>query len=140
MKNKTSTTNIIYIIIGVLFLYQMILLGILIASYEEISVGMILTAIFFLIIGIVIDGIVFYVCRNIQKKLEMDEKLKELYQYREQETILYKNIQSQMEELREKRHEFANQIQTAYIMMEQGAPQEMLENYLADLEKNYEME
>lgn len=140
MKNKTLPANIIYVIIGVLFLYQMVLLGILISSYETVSAGMIVTALFFLIIGIAIDCVVFYVCRSIQKKLEMDEKLKELYQYREQETTLYKNIQSQMEQLREKRHEFANQIQTAYIMIEQGAPQEMLEKYLADLEKSYEME
>lgn len=140
MKNKLLSSNTIYAIIGILFIYQMVLLGILISSYDTVSTSMIVTAVFFLIIGIAIDCIVFYVCRSIQKKLEMDERLKELYRYREQETTLYKNIQSQMEQLREKRHEFANQIQTAYIMIEQDAPQEMLEKYLADLEKEYEME
>lgn len=128
----------IYLIIIILFIYQMVLLGILITSYETVSTNMIIAALFFLIIGIAIDCIVFYVCRNILKKLEMDERLKELYQYREQETTLYKNIQTQMEQLHEQRHEFANQIQTAYIMIEQDAPQEMLEKYLADLEKSYE--
>lgn len=138
MKKKLLSPNMIYLIIAILFIYQMVLLGILISSYNTVSTGMIVTAVFFLIIGIAIDCIVFYVCRNIQKKLEMDEKLKELYRYREQETNLYKNIQAQMEQLREQRHEFANQIQTAYIMIEQDAPQEMLEKYLADLEKSYE--
>ena len=138
MKKKFLSPNMIYLIIAILFIYQMVLLGILISSYNTVSTGMIVTAVFFLIIGIAIDCIVFYVCRNIQKKLEMDEKLKELYRYREQETNLYKNIQAQMEQLREQRHEFANQIQTAYIMIEQDAPQEMLEKYLADLEKSYE--
>ena len=138
MKKKFLSPNMIYLIIGILFIYQMVLLGILISSYDTVSTGMIVTAVFFLIIGIAIDCIVFYVCHNIQKKLEMDEKLKELYRYREQETNLYKNIQAQMEQLREQRHEFANQIQTAYIMIEQDAPQEMLEKYLADLEKSYE--
>ncbi|MBO5485854.1 MAG: hypothetical protein J5988_02835 [Eubacterium sp.] len=138
MKKKFLSPNMIYLIIAILFIYQMVLLGILISSYDTVSTGMIVTAVFFLIIGIAIDCIVFYVCRNIQKKLEMDEKLKELYRYREQETNLYKNIQAQMEQLREQRHEFANQIQTAYIMIEQDAPQEMLEKYLADLEKSYE--
>lgn len=139
MKKKISSSNIIYIIIGILFVYQLVLLGVLFTTHEKITSSVILSSLFFLIVGVLIDGIVFYVCRNIQQKLEMDEELKELYQYREQEMEMYKNIQCQMDELREKRHEFANQIQTAYIMVEQGVSREMLENYLADLENSYQM-
>ena len=139
MKN-TKKINIIYIIIAVLFLYQMLLLGIYITSYKEISAATIVISVFFFLTGLVIDSIVLYVYQSIRKKLEMDEKLKELYRYREQEMLLYKNIQLQIDQLREQRHEFANQIQTAYIMLEQNAPREMLEKYLQDLEKNHQVQ
>lgn len=139
MKN-TKKINIIYIIIAVLFLYQMLLLGIYITSYKEISAATIVISVFFFLTGLVIDSIVLYVYQSIRKKLEMDEELKELYRYREQEMLLYKNIQLQIDQLREQRHEFANQIQTAYIMLEQNAPLEMLEKYLQDLEKNHQVQ
>ena len=139
MKN-TKKINIIYIIIAVLFLYQMLLLGIYITSYKEISAATIVISVFFFLTGLVIDSIVLYVYQSIRKKLEMDEELKELYRYREQEMLLYKNIQLQIDQLREQRHEFANQIQTAYIMLEQNAPREMLEKYLQDLEKNHQVQ
>ncbi len=139
MKKNGFNRNIIYVIIGILVIYQIVLLGILISSYQEITMSVVLFGAVFFLGGIVIDCVVFYVSRRIQKKLEMDEKLKELYLYREKEMTLYKNIQSQMEQLREKRHEFANQIQTAYIMMEQGASKEKLEGYLADLEREYQL-
>lgn len=135
MEQKKNYSKTIYIIIAALFIYQMTLLGTFISSYEKVSIGMILLCIFFIVMGLVIDGIVFYVSRSIQKKLEMDEELKELYRFRELETALYKNIQLQLELLREQRHEFANQIQTAYIMIEQGAPKETLEKYLEELEE-----
>lgn len=137
MKIKLSPTNTIYIIIGILFLYQLILLGIFVMSHEEISMDIIFISAFFLVIGVVIDGVVFYVSRNIQRKLEMDEELKNLYRYREQETALYQKIQLQLNQLREQRHEYANQIQTAYAMIEQGASPEALIKYLEDLEADY---
>lgn len=140
MEHKKTYSKAIYIIIGALFLYQMTLLGTFISSYKKLSIGMILLCIFFIATGLVIDGIVFYVSHSIQKKLEMDEELKELYRLREQETTLYKNIQLQLEQLREQRHEFSNQIQTAYIMIEQGASTEMLEKYLEELEECCQLE
>lgn len=137
MKIKLSPANTIYIIIGVLFLYQLILLGIFVMSHEEISIDILLISAFFLVIGVVIDGVVFYVSRNIQRKLEMDEELKNLYRYREQETALYQKIQLQLNQLREQRHEYANQIQTAYVMIEQGASPEAITKYLENLEVDY---
>lgn len=137
MRFKLSLGNIIYILISILFLYQILLLGIFITSHEKISIDLLFISALFLIVGIVIDSVVFYVSHNIQKKLEMDEELKKLYQYREQETALYQKIQLQLNQLREQRHEFANQLQTAYIMLEQGASPEVITKYLESLEADY---
>lgn len=137
MRFKLSLGNIIYILISILFLYQLLLLGIFITSHEKISIDLLFISALFLIIGIIIDSVVFYVSHSIQKKLEMDEELKKLYQYREQETALYQKIQLQLNQLREQRHEFANQLQTAYIMLEQGASPEVITKYLESLEADY---
>lgn len=135
MRDKNK--NILYIIIGVLFLYQVLLTCVLFASYDEISIGMILLLLTFGVMGVIMDGVVFYVIRKIQKKLELDVELKNLYRYREQELELYQNVQKQLDELREKRHEFANRIQTVYAMNEQGVLKERMEQYMADIEEEY---
>ena len=97
-------------------------------------------AVIFLSMGLVIDAGVYFIYCRLQQKLELDEEFKKVYRYREQELKLYQGIQRQIEQLREKRHEFANQIQTAYIMCEQGASQEELEKYLQNMEERYQRE
>lgn len=140
MGKDKKNINVLFITIGFLVLYQVLLTGVLVASYDEITIGIVLPVVTFFVLGMIVDGVVFYVIRKIQKKLELDEELKNLYRYREQELELYQNVQRQLDELREKRHEFANRIQTVYAMSEQDISKDRVGQYLADMEEEYKRE
>ena len=140
MKKKKGHKGIILFFMALLFIYQMMLLVTHIVTYETITADMVFFAVIFLSMGLVIDAGVYFIYCRLQQKLELDEEFKKVYRYREQELKLYQGIQRQIEQLREKRHEFANQIQTAYIMFEQGASQEELEKYLQNMEERYQRE
>lgn len=74
--------------------------------------------------------LLMYFMNGMEQKLEIEEKLSVLYQQRQYELDYYQMTNHHIEEMRTARHDFKNQIQTAYIMMEQGKSREKIEQLL----------
>lgn len=82
------------------------------------------------VMGMAIDLIIMYFIENMKKKVEAEERYSKLYAHRQYELNYYKMTNQYLEEMRVVRHEFQNQLQTAYIMMEQGQQKEKIQQIL----------
>lgn len=82
------------------------------------------------VMGMAIDLIIMYFIENMKKKVEAEERYSQLYAQRQYELNYYKMTNQYLEEMRVVRHEFQNQLQTAYIMMEQGQQKEKIHQIL----------
>ena len=110
--------------------YQVILLCFYIAGTEEYSIFTIVMGIALLIFSVIID---FFLVRSVEymvEKLTKEEQLTELYAQRQKELEYYERSEVYIGQMREIRHEFTNQLQTAYVMMEQGADRESVKQLL----------
>ena len=59
-----------------------------------------------------------YLVNRMVKKVESERKLSRLYQQRELELKYYDDINRHMEEIRMLRHEYANQLQVIYDLLD----------------------
>ncbi len=114
-------------------IYQLVLTGIFVSFSIDYSLSVMWLGLLMVIMNFAIDLIVFFFIKQLEKKKLMDAELAQLYNLRNQELEQYKSIETQLKTLREQRHEFANQIQTAYMMIEQHTPTEQIEQYLSDI-------
>mgnify|MGYP003291761871 CR=1 FL=1 len=87
------------------------------------------------IMGIIIDCSFMYFINGMERKVEAEGELSYLYNQRQNELIYYKTANQYIEEMREIRHDFKNQIQTAYIMLEQGADKEKIKQVLKETDR-----
>ena len=110
--------------------YQVILLCFYIAGTEEYSIFTIVMGIALLIFSVIID---FFLVRSVEymvEKLTKEEQLTELYAQRQKELKYYEKSEEYIGQMREIRHEFTNQLQTAYAMLEQGSSREEVKELL----------
>lgn len=114
-------------------IYQLILTGIFVSFSIDYSVAVMWLGLLMVIMNFAIDLIVFFFIKQLEKKQIMEAELVQLYNLRNHELEQYKSIEEQLKTLRKQRHEFANQIQTAYMMIEQHTPKEQVEQYLSDI-------
>lgn len=113
--------------------YQIILTGIFISYSIDYSYAVKWLGLFLVIMNFLVDIIIFFFMKQLEQKQLMDAELAQLYASREHELARYKDIETQIGTLRKQRHEFANQMQTVSMMMEQHAPAKQITQYLTDI-------
>ncbi len=116
MENRWIKEYLLFIIIPI---YQFIIFMVYYYSCETIDAKSILTGWFIYMFGIVIDVASLYLISGMLKRIRMEKELSELYQKRKEELDYYMQINGHMENVRELRHEFANQLQVIYGLMEE---------------------
>ena len=84
------------------------------------------------IFGIVLNVVLMYMIQNLKTKMQVEEDLAGLYRQRQYELEYYKITQNHLEQMREARHEYLNQMQTAYMMIQSGNSNEKAKLLLAE--------
>lgn len=129
-KNK----NKYYLLYLFIALYQLVLTGVFIYYSRDYTETVMWLGLLSVIMSFSFDIIMFYFIRQLERKQTVEAEMKELSLSYQREFQMYKDIEGQLQTLREQRHEFANQLQTVYAMIEQNAPAEHIKRYLADIE------
>lgn len=129
VDKKKMTSWILYLIIPT---YQMILLFMYFSVCQNYAIETAFLGMGITVIAVLIDLLLVYFINGMEQKLEIEEKLSALYQQRQYELDYYKMTNQHIEEMRTVRHDFQNQLQTAYIMMEQGKSREKIEQLLGE--------
>lgn len=114
-------------------IYQLILTGIFVSFSSDYTHPVMWTGLLLVIMNFSVDIIVFFFIKQLAKKQLMEAELAQLHYSRKRELARYQELEIQLKTLREQRHEFANQMQTVAMMMEQHAPAKQIEAYLADV-------
>ncbi len=84
------------------------------------------------IFGIVLNVVLMYMIQNLKTKMQVEEDLAGLYRQRQYELEYYKITQNHLEQMREARHEYLNQMQTAFMMIQSGNSNEKAKLLLAE--------
>lgn len=129
VDKKKMTSWILYLIIPT---YQLILLLMYYSACQKYTIEVAFLGMGITVMGVVIDLLLMYFMNGMEQKLEIEERLSVLYQQRQYELDYYQMTNHHIEEMRTVRHDFKNQIQTAYIMMEQGKSREKIEQLLGE--------
>lgn len=108
-----------YLLFIIIPIYQLIIFLIYYNSCERIDVSSIVIGWFLYIFGIGIDVAILYLITSMLKRIKLEKELSELYQKRKKELDYYVQVNEHMENVRELRHEFANQLQVIYGLMEE---------------------
>ena len=117
--------------------YQMIIFMVYYSSCETIDIASIIIGWFLYLFGFFIDGAILYLISGMVKKMQMEKELRELYRKRQEELTYYMMVNSHIEEVRQMRHEFANQLQVMYGLLEvedEGKVKEMLDAICGNIE------
>ena len=101
-------------------LYQLVLLLLYVNAVNEFNSRTAALGVSLLILGISINLVIMFLLQNLERKLEVEEKLSYLYRQRQRELDYYRMSQRYLDQMREIRHEFINQIQTAYLLIQKG--------------------
>lgn len=126
-----------YFLFIVIPVYQMIIFMVYYSSCETIDIVSIIIGWFLYLFGLFIDGAILYLISGMVKKMQMEKELRELYQKRKEELTYYMMVNSHIEEVRQMRHEFANQLQVIYGLLEvedEGKVKEMLDAICGNIE------
>lgn len=101
-------------------LYQLVLLLLYVNAVDEFNSRTAALGVCLLVLGIAINLVIMFLLQNLERKVEVEEKLSYLYRQRERELDYYRMSQRYLDQMREIRHEFINQIQTAYLLIQKG--------------------
>ena len=129
-----------YFLFIVIPVYQMIIFMVYYSSCKTIDVASIIIGWFLYLFGLIIDGAILYLVSGMVKKMQMEKELRELYQKRQEELSYYMMVNSHVEEVRQLRHEFANQLQVIYGLLEvedAGKVKEMLDATYRNIESKF---
>jgi len=81
--------------------------------FENVMIGWLL-----FLFGIIIDVSVIYLINGIFKKLKVEREISEVQEKRQEELAYYMMVNDKLEQSRFLRHEFANQMQVIYGLLE----------------------
>lgn len=126
-----------YFLFIVIPVYQMIIFMVYYSSCDKIDIASIIIGWFLYLFGLFIDGAILYLISGMVKKMQMEKELRELYQKRQEELTYYMMVNSHIEEVRQMRHEYANQLQVIYGLLEvedEGKVKEMLDAICGNIE------
>ena len=121
-----------YFLYLVVPLYQMVLLVVFLSQAKTFNWDVAMFGLALLSIGVAVNLITIYLYTNLEKKAEIEEELTILYQQRQNELNYYKMTDQYIEQMREIRHDFVNQIQTAYLMIQKGGDTQEARQLLSD--------
>ena len=108
-----------YILFLVIPIYQLIIFLVYYNGCEKIDVPSIVVGWLLYLFGILIDVAILYLITGMIKKMKLEKELSALYKKRTEELDYYMQVNNHMEEVRELRHEFANQLQVIYGLLEE---------------------
>ncbi len=108
-----------YMILAFIPVYKFVIFVVYYSSCETISSASILTGWLIYLFGTLIDAVILYLVTGILKKIYAERELSQVYQKRQEELEYYVQINEYMENVRQLRHEFANQLQVIYGLMEE---------------------
>lgn len=97
--------------------YQILLVGVFLFSGIRQEEYVMLVGIVSICFDIFLDCVVVRILNRMIRRLDAEEKLTELYSQRQYELDYYRSGYLHMEEFRKIRHDFMNQIQTAYFLL-----------------------
>ncbi len=86
-----------------------------------------------ILFNLLLDGVILYLLEGIFKKLDWEEELRMLEEQRRQEYVYYEADSQYVNEMRLMRHDFANQLQTAYSMMDEPESVERVKALLEEM-------
>lgn len=98
--------------------YQTILLVVFLLSDLRSGAVVMLIGWLTVIFEIALDMSIIWFVNGNMKKLEVEEKLTTLYNQRQYELDYYRSMNRRIEEIRSIRHDFMNQVQTAYVLLQ----------------------
>ena len=99
-------------------MYQIVILIIYYSFCGEIRFENIMIGWLLFIFGIFIDVSVIYLINGIFTKLKVEREISKLQEKRQEELAYYMMVNGKMEQTRFLRHEFANQMQIIYGLLE----------------------
>ena len=129
IERQKKHSYFLYLIIP---LYQTVLLLVFISQAGQFGWDVAMLGVALLTIGIAVNMVTIYLYTNLEQKSEMEEELTILYQQRQNELNYYRMTEQYIEQMREVRHDFVNQIQTAYLMIQKGGDTEQAKQLLSD--------
>lgn len=112
--------------------YQLILLLLFLGASDDFNIKTAALGVCLLILGIIINIVIMYLLMNLEQKVVVEEKLSYLYRQRQRELDYYRMSQQYIDQMREIRHEFINQIQTAYLLIQKGDRIDKAQKLLAE--------
>lgn len=110
-------------------LYQLVQLLIFLVFDISSEVGMLILGLIIVCFDILLDCGVLWFMIDMGKRYEAEEKLGALYNQRRYELEYYRSMNLHMEQLREIRHDYLNQIQTVELLLEKDGTQILLSEY-----------
>lgn len=129
VEKKRMRGIVLYITVPV---YQLVLLLMFLYGADEFDLRAAILGFSLLVMGMVINMVMMYLLQEMEQKLEVEEKLSHLYLQRQYELDYYRIAQQHLDEMQAVRHDFVNQIQTAYMMIQEGNDAEKAESLLAE--------
>jgi len=106
---------VLYLILPV---YQLFIVYIYYSFCGEIRFENVITGWFLFVFGVVIDVSVIYLINGIFRKLKVEHEISEVQEKRQEELAYYMMVNDKLEQSRFLRHEFANQMQVIYGLLE----------------------
>ena len=128
VEHKRGRSLLVHLLVP---LYHMVLLAAFLNQAEQFSWKMAVFGLALLILGILVGILIVYLFDNLEQKTEMEEELTVLYQQRQNELNYYRMTEQYIAQMREIRHDFVNQIQTAQVMIQKGDGIEQAEELLS---------
>lgn len=126
LRKKFIKEQLVFLIIP---LYQLVQLLIFLVFDISSEVGMLILGLIIVCFDILLDCGVLWFMIDMGKRYETEEKLSALYNQRRYELEYYRSMNLHMEQLREIRHDYLNQIQTVELLLEKDGTRKLLSEY-----------
>lgn len=107
-----------YMVLIILGIYQELLLVVFFTESSELTDAKVFTGLMFFSLGFLLETGTIYLVNRMVKKIESERKLSRLYRQREKELKYYHDVNEHMEKIRIFRHEYANQLQVIYDLLD----------------------
>ena len=99
-------------------IYQMFIFIVYYSFCGEVRMENVVAGVFLFLFGIIIDVSVIYLINGIFKKLKVEREISEVQEKRQEELAYYMMVNDKLEQSRFLRHEFSNQMQVIYGLLE----------------------
>lgn len=118
---------------------QLLMLLVLMINCGKITLTMIAMGLCLFVVMCAMNRITYRYIDLLEEKEKVKQQICHVEELRKQEYTYYENIKQKEEHMRVVRHEFANELQIVYDMIDQGASEEQIRNLLQRMKEQIEL-